>query len=138
MTKTVKDVMTTQPVQMTADTTLADAARVMRDSGIGTVIIAENGRTVGIATDRDIVIRAVADGAQPTTRLGDVCSSDLTTVTPDTALDQAVGLMRSKSLRRLPVMKGDTAVGIVSLGDFAQEMDGHSALAQISAARANR
>jgi CBS domain-containing protein len=93
----------------------------------------------GIVTDRDIVVRALAGHRNPAdTRLKDICSRDVVTVTPSTSTDEAVRIMREKSVRRLPVLDYDQPVGIVSLGDLAVEHDPKSALADISVAPPNR
>jgi CBS domain-containing protein len=91
-----------------------------------------------LLTDRDIAIRVVAEGLDPkTTKVGDVASLGLTSLTPDDSVDQAVRLMRERAVRRLPIVEGGKPVGIVSLGDLAMERDPDSALADISAAPAN-
>jgi len=139
MAQKVSEVMTENPTMLDAAETVADAARAMRDRGIGDVVVEEDGRLCGIVTDRDIVVRAVAEGRPAAdVRLRDICSADLVTVQPDTAVEEAVRLMREKALRRLPVMRGQDVVGIVSIGDLAIERDPDSALGAISAARTNR
>ena len=111
----------------------------MRDSNIGDVIVADNGQICGIVTDRDVVVRATAEGRDPAkTKLADICSQELTTASPSDSVDQAVQLMRRKAIRRLPVVENGRAVGIVSIGDLAQERDPTSALSDISAAPSNR
>jgi CBS domain-containing protein len=101
-------------------------------------VVEEEGRAAGILTDRDIVVRAIAEGRDPgSTTVGEVCSSDLTTLTPDQSIDDAVRLMREHDVRRLPVVQDGRPVGIVSLGDLAVELDPDSALADISAAPPN-
>jgi CBS domain-containing protein len=138
MAGTVEEVMTQDPRTVETGDTLVDAARIMREADVGAVVVAEDGRVAGILTDRDIVVRAVADGRDASsTRVGDACSSDVTTLTPDQDIDEAVRLMREHDVRRLPVVQDGRAVGIVSLGDLAQERDPDSALADISAAPAN-
>jgi CBS domain-containing protein len=97
------------------------------------VIVVEGEAAEGIVTDRDIVIRGVAEGADPnTTRLGQVVSGDLTSVAPDDPVQRAIELMREKAVRRLPVLEGGKPVGVLSLGDLAVERDAQSALADIS------
>jgi CBS domain-containing protein len=138
MAQKISEVMTGNPTVLDANATVAEAARAMRDGGIGDVVVNEGGRVCGIVTDRDIVVRAVADERAPgDVRLRDVCSADLVTVQPDTAVDEAVRLMRDKALRRLPVVRGNDVVGIVSLGDLAIDRDPDSALGGISEARPN-
>ena len=86
-----------------------------------------------------MVIRAIAEGKEPfSTTLADICSQDLSTVSPTDSIDHAVQLMRQKALRRLPVVENGHPVGMVSLGDLAQNRDPQSALGEISAARPNR
>ena len=138
MATTVSDVMTRNPETVEAGEPVAEAARRMRDADIGDVLVLDNGRVVGILTDRDIAIRVVAEGKDSTTPVREACSAgDLQTVGPDTSLQQAVQLMRSNAVRRLPVVENDRPVGILSLGDIAIEQDETSALADISAAAPN-
>lgn len=139
MAQAVRNLMTASPVTMSAAATAADAARAMRDANIGDVLLLEDRRIRGIVTDRDIVVRVIADGRDPAkTSLADICSSDLTTVSPNTEVGEAVRLMREKALRRLPVIEDGRPIGIVSLGDLAVERDPGSALGEISAAPPNR
>ena len=134
----VSDVMTRDPVMMGADAPIMEAARAMRASDIGDVIVLRDGAICGITTDRDIVIRAIAAGKDPmTTPLEEVCSQDLTTITADRPIDEAVKLMREKAIRRLPVVDGGMPVGVISLGDLAIQREPKSALANISEAPPN-
>lgn len=133
MGQQVKDIMTEGPITLDRDASLVEAARLMRDRGIGDVIVVEGEDAEGIVTDRDIVIRAIAEGADPnTTRLGQVVTSDLTSVAPDDPVERAIELMREKAVRRLPVLDGGKPVGVVSLGDLAIQQDADSVLADIS------
>jgi CBS domain-containing protein len=138
MADTVRDLMTPDPVTVDASAPVSEAARVMRDRHVGDVIVLQGGRLRGIVTDRDIVVRVVAEERDArTSRAGDVVSTHLVTVAPNDPVDRAVALMRENALRRLPVVDGDRPVGIVSLGDLAVEREPRSALGQISAAPAN-
>lgn len=138
MTSTIQDVMTTELVMCPATTTIADAARLMRDRDIGDVLVTGDGdRLAGIVTDRDLVVRCLADGASADSSIERACSSDLASVTKDSSIDDAIRLMRERSLRRLPVVDEGRAVGIVTLGDLAVERDPNSALGDISAAAPN-
>lgn len=138
MAQTIQDVMTPEPVTLDAKTPTVEAARVMRDRDIGNVIVLEGGTVSGIVTDRDIVIRAVAEGQDPSTiTLGDIASRDVTTLSPSDSVEDAVRVMRDKAVRRLPVVEGDRPVGIVSIGDLAIERDSDSTLADISASPPN-
>ena len=133
MEQRVKEVMTGRTVTLDRDASLVEAARLMRDEGIGDVIVVEGEDAAGIVTDRDIVIRAIAEGADPnTTRLGQVVSRDLTAVAPDDPVERAIELMREKAVRRLPVLEDGKPVGVVSLGDLAIRRDADSVLADIS------
>jgi CBS domain-containing protein len=139
MMTTIRDVMTPNPVALPATASAVDAALAMRDFDVGAVIVLDDGQVCGIVTDRDIVVRAIANGNYPaSTQLGEVCSQELTTVSPDEPLEDAVRLMREKALRRLPVVEGGQPVGIVSIGDLAVERDRQSVLGDISAAPPNR
>ncbi|MDP9433292.1 MAG: CBS domain-containing protein [Actinomycetota bacterium] len=139
MAQTVADVMTTDPVTIEASESVTEAARRMSTADSGAIIVLDNGRVTGMITDRDIAIRVVAEGRDvATTTTGEAASQDeLVTVAPDTSLQQAVQLMRSKAVRRLPVVQDDRAVGILSIGDLAVELDETSALADVSAAESN-
>lgn len=136
MSRKVHEVMTGQPVTVEKLTSLAEAARVMRDADIGDVLVVDEGRLCGVLTDRDLVVRAIADSKDPAdTTVYAVCTTEPVTVGPDEAVERAVDLMRRNALRRLPVQTEDgELVGIVTLGDLAVEQDPASALAAISAA----
>jgi len=139
MNQKISELMTRNPVTMPATASILEAARAMRDSDIGAVVVLDNGKVYGIATDRDIVVRAIAQRHDPaTTKLRDICSHDLTTLAPTDTVEHAVEVMRDKTIRRLPVVENGRPVGIVSLGDLAVERDPDSALGNISAAPANR
>jgi CBS domain-containing protein len=129
--------MTPNPRTVSADTTLDDAAREMSQDDIGAVLVKENG-SVGILTDRDIVVRAVAEHKDPSaTKVSDVATHDVASLTPDQSVDDAIRIVREKNVRRIPVLDGDKPVGIVSIGDLAIERDTDSALADISSEPAN-
>jgi len=139
MSLRVNEVMTQPPTAVAIDATLRVAARTMRDLDIGDVVVVEDGRPVGIVTDRDIVVRGLALGLDAeTTGIGDICSRDLATLSPKDSVDDAERLMREKSLRRVPVVEKGTLMGVVSIGDLARVRDPDSALAEISAAPPNR
>lgn len=138
MAESIESVMTRDPVCMDAGAPLVDAAKAMDERNIGDVLVLEGGSLCGIVTDRDIALRAVARGADPTTtRLGDICSRDLVTLSPGDTVDDAIARMREHALRRMPVLDGGRPVGIVSLGDLAEERERRSVLGEISAAPAN-
>ena len=138
MAKTVRDVMTESPKTVEPSDTVADAAEKLQSANIGALLVTEGDELKGIVTDRDIVVKAVAEGKDAQdTKVEEVCSTDVTTIEPDADLDEAVKRMKDADIRRLPVVEDDTPVGIVSLGDLAIAMDDDSALADISAASPN-
>jgi CBS domain-containing protein len=139
MAERIQDVMTTNPETLPESTTVREAAEAMRANDIGDVVVVDdNGKLSGILTDRDIVVRVVAEGRDPrATRIGDIASRELTAVSPDDPVDRAVQLMRERAIRRLPVVDRGKPVGIVSIGDLALDRDPDSALADISAAPPN-
>jgi CBS domain-containing protein len=138
MARTIGEVMTHDPRTIRPSDTVQDAARHMRDGDVGAVLIEDGGTLKGIVTDRDIVIKAVAEGDKPgKTKVEDVCTADTTSIEPDASVDDAIKKMRESDVRRLPVVEDGKPVGIVSLGDLAIERDEDSALADISSASQN-
>ncbi|MDT0612608.1 CBS domain-containing protein [Streptomyces lancefieldiae] len=138
MTQYVRDIMAGDPVTVEPQTSVTAVARIMRDQDLGAVLVTDGDRLRGLVTDRDLVIRAVAEGGDPDeTTVAGACSDDVVTVRPDEELDHAVEVMREHAVRRVPVVDDGLAVGIVSLGDLAMERDPESALGDISAARPN-
>ena len=100
------------------------------------VIVTDGGRVAGIVTDRDIVIRAIAEGREArSTTVGDVCTSDARTLAPEDSVEAAAQAMAENGIRRLPVVDHGKLVGIVSLGDLAQDRDAGPPLAEISPRR---
>ena len=135
MARTLNDLMTPDPVTLPSTATLTEAAKQMAQKDIGDVVVLDGDSVCGVVTDRDIVVRALAEGKDPgSCTLADVCSRDLVSLSPGDSAEQAVELMRTHSVRRIPIIDNGTAVGIVSIGDLAQERDPQSALADISAA----
>ena len=135
MARTVEEIMTTNPRTVNVDATVLEAAQVMRDNDIGDVIVVEDGQVTGIVTDRDIAVRAVAEGRdQESTTVGEISTTGIQAIEPGASVDDAVRMMREHDIRRLPVVKNGRPVGIISLGDLAVERDPDSTLADISAA----
>jgi CBS domain-containing protein len=138
MAQLVRELMTPDPVAMPADTPVRQAAIAMRDQDIGNVFVVEDERLCGVVTDRDIVVRGLADRADLSDLLlRDLCSEHLVVATPDEEADTAIARMRDSAVRRLPVVDGGRPVGVLALGDAAIERDAHSALADISLAPGN-
>jgi CBS domain-containing protein len=138
MVQAVGDIMTPAPISLSTEATVRDAARYMRERNVGAIVVHRHGEVCGIVTDRDIVVRCLAqDGNCDETQLHEICSLNLVALHPDDDVDHAVRLMRDKAIRRIPVVKNGKAVGILSLGDLALERDPFSALGAISAASPN-
>lgn len=135
MAEYVREVMTPAVVAVRPDASLVEAAQLMRAQDIGDVIVTGGGQVIGVLTDRDITLRAVAEGADPlTVSVHSVCTPNPVVVTPDDTVSDAVVLMRTHAVRRLPVVEDGTPVGMVSIGDLAIVQDPSSALADISRA----
>ncbi len=140
MTQQIRDVMSPGTAAVEPMTTVARAARLMREQDIGDVLVAYDCDLFGVLTDRDIAVRVVAEGRDPnTTSAGSVCTRPpVVTVAPEDTTDRAVDLMRRYAVRRLPVVeRGGCPVGVVSLGDLATTETPRSALADISRAAPN-
>ncbi|MDQ3327925.1 MAG: CBS domain-containing protein [Chloroflexota bacterium] len=117
---TIREYMTTDVRTVDGQTTLAEAAQVMRDTDTGVVPVVSGAVIEGVITDRDIVIRAIAEGADPNTALvQDYLTRNPTYAEPDTTIQQATQLMQRDQVRRLPVVEGTQLVGIISIGDLA-------------------
>lgn len=139
MTQHVRDIMTSQLVTVEPQASVTAVAQKMRDEDIGIVLVTEGDDLRGLVSDRDVVVRALAEGGDLEQKtVASACSDDLVTVPPDEDLDRAVQLMREHSVRRLPVVEEGHPVGIVSIGDMAIERDAQSALGDISAAKPNQ
>src|SRR3954463_898551 len=120
----VREVMTSNPTSCSSQDSVADAAKAMAREDVGPIPVVEGDRLVGILTDRDIVIRVVAEGRDPqSTTVGEVASTDLATVSPDENLDRALQLLAKQQVRRLPVVGGETLVGVVAKADIARQGD---------------
>jgi CBS domain-containing protein len=122
MGKSIRDVMSTSPCAIDADKPVAYAAKMMKEEDVGLAPIVEGDRLVGTLTDRDIVVRVVAEGKDPqTVTAREVASTDLVTIDPQQDLDEALQLMASKQVRRLPVVEEGRLVGVLAQADVARE-----------------
>src|SRR5215210_2157889 len=121
----IADLMTQNPRTITPDSSVADAAKMMRDDDVGLLPVADGDRLVGTLTDRDVAIRVVAEGRDPdSTKVNEVASTDLVTIDPEQTLDEALRLMAQHQVRRLPVVEEDgKLVGIVAQADVARHGD---------------
>lgn len=130
----VGDVMTRQVVYLSTETPLDEAARVMKEADIGDVVVTDGATLAGMVTDRDIVVRAVAERLDPaTTTIGAVVTREVVMIDQHCSAGEAAALMRERGVRRILVCDADRRlVGIVSLGDLAMQLDPGSALSEIS------
>jgi CBS domain-containing protein len=131
----IRDVMTPNPTFVHPDATLATVARKMREADTGFMPIVDGTELCGVITDRDIVVRAIAQGADPTITIArDFCTKEVETVSPDTDLTEAVNAMEARKIRRLLVWEGQRLVGVVSLGDLAETVpdDAEDVLVEVS------
>ena len=133
----VRDIMTPAPVGVYYSQTIGETARIMRDTQVGAVLVVNDGALSGMVTDRDLMLRGLAEGQRPDSPLGPLCSGDLIGVSADADLYQAEQLMREHAVRRLPVINEGQVVGIVSMGDLAITADKISPLAAVSRAQPN-
>ncbi len=123
MPRKVEEVMTRDPVTLPEEAPVVKAAKLMRDRGIGDVLVVGDGRLRGLVTDRDIVVRAVAEGKDlTTTPLATLCTSDVVTVGPGQDVAEAARLMREKGVHQLPVVVDGRPVGVVALADLTQDL----------------
>ena len=131
----VSDIMTPAPVGVYYSQTIGEAARIMRDTQVGAVLVVNEGELSGMVTDRDLVIRGLAEGEGPDSPVGPLCSGELIGVAADADIHRAEQLMREHAVRRLPVINDGQVVGIVSIGDLAISADADSPLAAVSRAQ---
>ena len=129
----VSEVMTREPETLPPTATCGEAATLMKQEDCGSIPIVDGGRLLGIVTDRDIVIRAVAAGKDPkTTPVSAVMSADPVTVSPDSSTTDASRIMAERQIRRLPVVSEGRLAGIVVIGQLARHEDEGAMLKQIS------
>ncbi|MCW2243483.1 CBS domain-containing protein [Azospirillum canadense] len=117
----IREIMTRQVELVKPDTPLQEAARMMRDANIGFLPVGENDRLVGTLTDRDIAVRAVAEGKDvKTAKVADAMTASLAFAFDDQDSSEAAQIMAEKQIRRLPILNRDKRlVGVVALGDLA-------------------
>lgn len=115
----VRDAMRREVLTGRANTTVAHAAKAMGRRGVGSIVVVENGKPIGIVTERDILIKVVSKDLRPSTvELSDIMSKPLITTNSDTPIATAVNIMLDKNIRRLPIVDGDELVGILSVVDI--------------------
>ncbi len=120
----IRDIMVSEVETAEPDDTLDEVAMIMREQDVEAIPIVEEGELIGIVTDRDIVVRCIAEGKDPAEVAADeVLSGELQTVEPDSDVEQARRVMAEHQIRRLPVIEKGMLVGMVSLGDLALKID---------------
>jgi signal-transduction protein with cAMP-binding, CBS, and nucleotidyltransferase domain len=134
----VRDVMTPGPIGVDYYQSIGEAARTMRDWGIGAVLVVADQALYGLVTDRDLVVRAVAEAKGPDEAVGPLSTGDVIGVDVDADTAEAGRLMRENAIRRLPVIEDGQVAGMVSLGDLAVHDDPASTLAMLAGAQAGR
>jgi CBS domain-containing protein len=125
MGQSIRNLMTENPCSIDADKSVAYAAKMMRDEDVGLAPIVEGDKLIGTLTDRDIAVRVVAEGKDPSqTTVREVASTNIVTIDPQQDMDEALRLMAKHQVRRLPVVEEDgKLVGIVAQADVAREGD---------------
>jgi len=126
-----REIMSSRLITATRGMTLEEVARLMREGDMGALPVCEEGRLVGIVTDRDIVVRAIAEGKGPSTPIGDVMTTEIFSVRPDDFVFEAIRLMGDKQVRRIPVVGGNGELaGIIAMADVALEMEDEREIAE--------
>lgn len=126
-----REIMTRSVKTASRETTLRDAARLMREEDVGSIPVVENGRLVGIVTDRDIVVRAIAEGKNSEASIGEIMTNEIFSVRENDFVFTAIRLMGDKQIRRIPVV-GDSGelTGIIAMADVALEMEDEHEIAE--------
>jgi CBS domain-containing protein len=125
------EIMTKVVKTATRETSIGDVSALMRDGDMGSVPVVENGRLVGIVTDRDIVVRALADGKDPSAPVAEAMTTEIFSVKPDDFVFEAVRLMGDRQVRRIPVVDGEgNLAGIIAMADVALEMEDEREIAE--------
>jgi CBS domain-containing protein len=126
-----REIMTRSVKTASREMSLQEVARLMRDGDMGVMPVVENDKLIGIVTDRDIVVRALAEGKDAQTEIGDVMTTEIFSVKPDDFAFEAIRLMGDKQIRRIPVINesGELA-GIIAMADIALEMEDEREIAE--------
>ncbi len=127
---TVEEVMSRNPKIVSGELTVKEGAKILKEKGISTLIVEEDGKPVGIVTDRDFVTKVVAEGLPLSTKLRDIMSSPIIMIPHNEYLSDAARIMSRRKIRKLPVVKGEKIVGILSENDIVRISPDLIALAQ--------
>lgn len=117
----IKEIMTTDVKTLSSDDSISEAANIMKSLDIGAVPVVRDNMPIGIVTDRDIIVRGVADGKSSSDAVSSIMTTDVITVTPDADVHEAADIMAARQIRRLPIVQDKLLVGIVAIGDMAVE-----------------
>lgn len=133
----VKDIMTKNVAYISPTSTVIDAAKMMQQHNVGSIPVCDQNGLVGIVTDRDIVVRNIAQGGSPqNTAIKDVMTPQVKAATPDMDINDVSHLMAEQQVRRMPVVENNKLIGIVALGDMAVDQrfdtEASEALTEIS------
>lgn len=121
VTLKIQEIMTKEVATLNSNDTIAKAADMMKRINVGSIPVVENNKLVGIVTDRDIILRNIAEGNSSNQTISQVMTQDIVSVAPDTDVHEAADIMAQKQIRRLPVVQDGSLLGIVSIGDMAVE-----------------
>ncbi len=126
-----REIMTRNVKTATREMSLQEVAALMRDGDMGAMPVVEDGKLVGIVTDRDIVVRAIADGRDAATKIGDVMTTEIYSVSENDFVFEAIRLMGDKQVRRVPIVNesGELA-GIIAMADVALETEDEREIAE--------
>ena len=126
-----RDIMTKSVTTATRDMPLREVAAMMRDGDMGSMPVVESGKLVGIVTDRDIVVRSIAEGKSADSSVGEAMTTEIFSVRPDDFVFEAIRLMGDKQVRRIPVVEEDGSLaGIIAMADVALEMEDEREIAE--------
>jgi CBS domain-containing protein len=124
MGKRIREVMTPSPETVEPGEPATEAAKLMKKADAGMIPVVEQGQLFGTVTDRDIVLRVIAEGKNPaSTTVGEIASVEIVTVAPEQDLDEALKLMAKHQVRRLPVVESGRLIGVLAQADVAREGD---------------
>jgi len=116
----VREIMTKEVGTATLDSTIEDVAAMMKEEDVGSIPVMDDGELAGIVTDRDIVVRCIAEGKNPSdTTVEEILTEELHTIEPEADVEDAAQVMSEHQIRRLPVVDGGELIGVISLGDIA-------------------
>jgi CBS domain-containing protein len=121
MTLKIKEIMTTDVRTVCSNDSISEAANIMKELDVGAIPVLDNNMLVGIVTDRDLVLRGLAEGKNSKDAVSNVMTTDIITAAPDTDVHKVADMMAAKQIRRLPIVENNNLVGIVSIGDMAVE-----------------